>query len=547
MEIPDALIDAFKSGRVILFVGSGLSSVEAAGYPSASGFSHSLRDQVVADAAGITKKLNKLIGGDEEADKLGLDDIAEYFELFAGSDRLIDIIKTTFNNPTISATTLHRDLWELPNIRQIYTTNFDPLIEKGLEMSRVRAEPRVIIHPNAFQSIISSDYHVFKLHGCAVRSENRDDIVITKSDYMNFERRHPLSKLKAQSELMQNVFLFLGYSLADSDFQSLYREVRSFAGPTAQSCFAVIKDVFPAKVEYWKRLGLHILSASAEEAISSIKTHEKLRLHTSWFEWRSKQGAREDIKQAIAQKALSSILSNTQNVLDSEAVELTFILDSGTSTLAFARRLKDLLDKRSDLFGKVKSLRVITNCTAIADEIRWIHLLRPSSTKAGLPMFTLYVIGGKLRTETQALIPPISSNAMDAEKKLIGDFIRACLDETSIYKRGPVIAILGATAVNSDGFSTSSEQEVDVKKALIAPADQIFFLLDHSKFRMGGKYFFLSQKDAKDLVKKSKKIIIVTDRKPPGEVSDSLKKAGLRVGLISAKDLWAPEETEISQ
>ena len=157
-------------------------------------------------------------------------------------------------------------------------------------------------------------------------------------------------------------------------------------------------------------------------------------------------------------------------------------------------------------------------------------------------MFSLYVIGGKLRTETQALIPPVSANAKDAENKMISDFIRACLDETSIYKRGPVIALVGATGVTSDGFSTNSEQEVEVKKALIAPADQIFFLLDHSKFRLGGQRVFLSQKDTKDLVDQGKEIILVTDRKPPDEVDSSLKKAGLRVGLISAKDLWASEE-----
>ena len=544
VKMPDALIDAFKSGRVIPFVGSGLSSVEAAGYPSASTFARSLCSQVVTDTAGEPSKLIKLVGGDLEADRLGLDDIAEYYELFAGSDRLLEVIRGTFNNATISATTLHRDLWELPNISQIYTTNFDPLIEKGLEMSRVRAEPHVIIHPQGFEDASASDYHVFKLHGCAVRSERREDFVITKSDYLDFQTRHPLRKLKAQSELIQNVFLFMGYSLDDSDFQSLYREVRSFAGSTAQSCFAVIPDVSAAKVEYWKRLGLHILKARAEDIVTSIRTDEKLGLHTSWFEWRGKQGAREDIKQAIAQKALTSILTRPQLQRKNDKIHLTVILDSGTSTLAFAKRLKDLLDARSSLFDKVETLSVLTNCTAIINELQWVHLPEYRSKSRVLPTFSLYVLGGKLRTETQALIPP-KPRGKNGGVAMARSFISACLG--NMGNREQRIALVGATGVTSDGFSTNTEQEVAAKQVLIEAADQVVFLLDHSKFRIGGKCLFLSCKDARTMVETAKKaILVVTDREPPQSVTSVLKDAGIKIGLIAATDLWGDQKHEIT-
>jgi hypothetical protein len=151
---------------------------------------------------------------------------------------------------------------------------------------------------------------------------------------------------------MQNVFLFLGYSLDDPDFQSLYTEVRLFAEPTAQSCFAVMQDVSPAKVAFWKRQGLHILSGTAQSMVRSIRGNKKLRLYTSWNEWNTKEGAREDTKQAIAQKALADVLGSHSGAGASAKCTLTLVIDSGTTTLAVSRRLKALLDTPR-VFGSI--------------------------------------------------------------------------------------------------------------------------------------------------------------------------------------------------
>jgi DeoR/GlpR family transcriptional regulator of sugar metabolism len=525
VEIPDALIDAFREERVTLFVGSGLSTSPRGGYPTAEAFAAFLCRQVVTDFDGTPRPLRDLIGCGPAAEGHCLDEVAEYYELFAGTDRLLQTLRGTFNNPTIPATQTHQDLWELPSVRQIYTTNFDPLIEKGLEMSRVRAEPRVITDPRASIQT-AAEYRVFKLHGCAVNSLTREDFVITKSDYLDFDIRHPLSKLRAQSELAQNVFLFLGYGLGDPDFQSLYREVRRFAGVTAQSCFAVDCTVSPAKVSYWKKLGLHLLRADAGEAVRAIKGDRKLQLRASWFEWRGKEGAREDIKQAIAQKALTELLLSDEACASDGAAELTLILDSGTSTLAFARRLKDLLDKRPADVAGIRSLCVVTNCTAIADALRWIHLPDDAGSVPDMPIFSLYVLGGRLRTETQALI------AVTTGDSALDDMPDPVLVEA--HRHRPVVALMGATAVTPKGFSTNTSDETVAKRRMMACADRIVFLLDHSKFRIGGRHVFLPHGDAARMVQcEGKQVQLVTDREPPEEIGALLREAGIQIVLIS--------------
>jgi DeoR/GlpR family transcriptional regulator of sugar metabolism len=537
VEVPDELIDAFKTGKVILFVGSGLSSFTG-GYPTAGAFGAMLRNQVVSDTDGTSRRLASLIG--DQDSHLGLTDVAEYFELFASPGRLFEVVKQTYNNKTISPASIHRDLWELPNTKHIYTTNFDPLIEDGLGLSRTRAAPRVIIDPNEFRDLTAEEYLVFKLHGCAVRSQSRADLVITRSDYLRFEGMHPLTKLKAQMELVQNVFLFLGYSLDDSTFQSLYTEIRLFAGQSgrAGSCFAVMPGVSAAKVAFWKRLGLHILNGTAQSLVRSIQDHQKLRLHTSWFEWRKKEGARDDTKQAIAQKALSDILSGVDVPKGTEHLTITLLLDSGTSTLAVARRLKDLLDRDPDSIGPIQAINILTNCTAILDTLRWIHL--PTSGKkeysadgkTRLPSLGVWVIGGKLRTETQALVTP----AIATEDKSGGTTTSRLLESFLATMGAPsgVIALMGATAIAHDGFRTNTVEEKNVKREMINSAKTVIFLVDHSKFLEDGNSTFLSFEDAKDLKeKKDKTIIVLTDRRPPLPTAEGLKNAKIDLRVVA--------------
>ncbi len=139
-EIPTILINAFKEGKVILFIGSGLSISGKSGYFSSSQFSEFLLSQTITES-GNGIELGKFI---IDKTNLQLDDIAEYFEIFTSKQDLLEIIKKKFNNPTIPAFPVHKEIWELPNIKHIYTTNFDPLIEKGLSASKIRAQPMVI-------------------------------------------------------------------------------------------------------------------------------------------------------------------------------------------------------------------------------------------------------------------------------------------------------------------------------------------------------------------------------------------------------------------
>ena len=79
-------------------------------------------------------------------------------------------------------------------------------------------------------------------------------------------------------------------------------------------------------------------------------------------------------------------------------------------------------------------------------------------------------------------------------------------------------------------------------------AQRVIFLLDHSKFRVGGHRIFLSPREARKMIpKEGKEVVIVTDRQPPEELTRPLLRSGIRLGLISEVSLWQQERRDVGE
>ena len=70
---------------------------------------------------------------------------------------------------------------------------------------------------------------LLKLHGSVHKS---DDMILTRSDYMDMPRRHGALMGLVQGLLMMRHMMFIGYSLRDEDFHELIHEVRTARGET---------------------------------------------------------------------------------------------------------------------------------------------------------------------------------------------------------------------------------------------------------------------------------------------------------------------------
>lgn len=155
----------------------------------------------------------------------------------------------------------------------------------------------------------------------------------------------------------------------------------------------------------------------------------------------------------------------------------TVLLDAGTTTGALIEHLPG-----------DRQLTVVTNCVVHA-----LHL-------APLPTVTVIVVGGRLRPRTLANVDDL---AVDTLRNLRAD-----------------VAFVATNGLSARGCSTPDPAEAAVKRALVAAADKVVLLADHTKL---GQEHFVRFADLADLD------VLITDADADPEDLLAVKADGLEV------------------
>ena len=107
------------------------------------------------------------------------------------------------------------------SISTIWTTNFDKLIEQSISFSGrnydVRNEEE---HFKYYSS--RNNVEILKIHGDIISS----DIVITQSDYEDFNINHRIAISRLEKDLLSKSFLFIGYSYKDPNIKTIVNTVK---------------------------------------------------------------------------------------------------------------------------------------------------------------------------------------------------------------------------------------------------------------------------------------------------------------------------------
>ncbi len=452
--------DCFAKGNVQVFVGSGLS---ANMYPTSA----ELRDKLLDDPIYVNGAQTNLRIILSKANEVSLEDAAEFYELYKKSDGLLRVIRAVYGDAKRSLD-IHHKLWQLPNIRWLYTTNFDCLIEDAL--GRPKQPPEVITRGTDIVDIPRGRRVVFKPHGCARRSVDRSEFVITRNDYLNYSHRRTLEMLKTLYDLSTKVFLFLGYSLRDLNMRHIITEANRIG---AVRSYAVLKDAYDPEYSYWRDLGVTLIQQDLDHFLSEV-----LETFPAYeFEFDEKEDMRVAEKDEISNKAL---LELKQAI--SQSSSLAVIIDAGSTTASLAKALS-----REVLAGgiSVENIHIITNSPPVMDELT-------PAVRHSKGNLRVTVIGGPQRFGTRAYTP----NEESAKTQL-----RSFQNSKTV-----TLAFIGATAIDESGLKTKTEDEVAIKEAFIDAASHVYVLVDHSKIRRltGGHVFSGWQKD---------RMTIVTDRK----------------------------------
>lgn len=239
-----------RSAEVSLFIGSGLSL--KAGAPSASNLVNSLARLF---PKGYKKGLRYL----------PLDDIAsEYVKQCQGNRApLTEFLrkKMNFRRKNLSD---HQELSRIPHFRNIFTTNYDTLLEDCYPSTETK-----IVRCNADCSLSDKPVNIYKVHGDLMCPEQ---IVITRQDYDELlsSKRNEMVWNRVIDAFASTDIVFLGYGLNDSNVQILLKHVTEALGDNRRKVFLIAPGLTEEKVAELTLYDVKYVDAYAEEFLTSL-------------------------------------------------------------------------------------------------------------------------------------------------------------------------------------------------------------------------------------------------------------------------------------
>lgn len=202
-----------------LFVGAGLSM--QAGLPG-------------WDA--LVKPLAAEIGAEQVTD---MPLVAEYYEQNAGGKRPALESHLLTKLSTIKTPSRGHELISQLHVSEIWTTNFDPL----LELANPTA---VVVNLDSETSAIGTGQPVIvKMHGgfkvTQAGPEWQSPPVITRGDFERYEQRRPRTWTMLQASYLTKTMLFLGFSFADPNIELLLRLARRQGTQAGNQHLAILR------------------------------------------------------------------------------------------------------------------------------------------------------------------------------------------------------------------------------------------------------------------------------------------------------------------
>jgi hypothetical protein len=156
-------------------------------------------------------------------------DCAQLFRGAVGEERYVEFLKSQFvteDEDASSLTPSHAELVQLP-IPELFTTNYDELIELAFKAAVAEIEVSSTVDEFRTHKPARPGRHLIKLHGTISRPET---VVLTRDDYAASRKSRTEMFDHFAHEVHYVSFLFVGFSLSDPNFNLIRDDARLAMG-----------------------------------------------------------------------------------------------------------------------------------------------------------------------------------------------------------------------------------------------------------------------------------------------------------------------------
>ena len=239
-----------RLGQLSLFIGAGFSL--KAGAPSAKYLVNCISRLF---PKGYKKGLRYL----------PLDDIANEYVKFCKGDKqpLIDFLceKMRFKRTDLSD---HRALVKIPHFRNIFTTNYDTLLEESYPEEDVK-----VVRCDTDCSQTDKAVNIYKVHGDVICTEQ---MVITRADYDSLlcTERNSIVWNRVKDAFASTDVLFLGYSLEDTNMQILLDKISGALKENRRDVFLMAPGLSEEKIYELSSRNIQYINAKAEDFLFNL-------------------------------------------------------------------------------------------------------------------------------------------------------------------------------------------------------------------------------------------------------------------------------------
>lgn len=255
----DNIIELVRQNDVVLFVGAGFS--RKAGAPSTDDLINTFYNDLP-----IEVQQERGVSGEKT-----LQNVSSVYETHYGRDALTDLLQQLFQFVPQNTEDQY-NFAKIPQIKHIFTTNYDSLLEDAYG----KGNCNVVACDADLASVDRLKTTIYKIHGDFT---HKDNIVITKEDYRNYYESQSNNILwdAVRYEFARHNVLFIGYSLADANIQTIVEFVKRQMGTSSKKMFLIAPDMDSTPAKQLRQKGVEFIQGKAEdflnELIPEIKDH----------------------------------------------------------------------------------------------------------------------------------------------------------------------------------------------------------------------------------------------------------------------------------